>query len=204
VQRRINAAWVRVRRYFFVGGLGGMSAVIAFGALLFYYLEVARTAMWVAAIASVLSAVLLILDLGRPHLFINMLRVFKPQSAMSMGAWILAAFRMCVVLGLIALELQTFHLFAGAIDQILGVAAGILIFGSALAASLGLRWKKFPVGIRNRFLLRRSNTSSLSRLTSISELQNHALDMRVNVEGRRAQKTYERLVAVARELDRKT
>jgi len=36
------------------------------------------------------------------------------------------------------------------------------------------------------------------------ELQNHALDMRINVEGRRAQKTYERLVAVARELDRKT
>jgi hypothetical protein len=38
----------------------------------------------------------------------------------------------------------------------------------------------------------------------VSELQNHALDMRVNVERRRAQKTYERLVAVARELDRKT
>jgi hypothetical protein len=34
--------------------------------------------------------------------------------------------------------------------------------------------------------------------------KNHALDMGVNVEGRRAQKTYERLVAVARELDRKT
>jgi hypothetical protein len=36
------------------------------------------------------------------------------------------------------------------------------------------------------------------------ELQNHAFDMRVNVEGGRAQKTDERLVAVARELDRKT
>ena len=49
-----------------------------------------------------------------------------------------------------------------------------------------------------------THTSSLSRRTSISELQNHALDMRVNVEGRRAQKTYERLVVVACELDRKT
>ena len=95
--------------YFFVGGLGGMSAVIALGALLFHHLDVARTAMWVAAIASVLSTILLILDLGRPHLFINMLRVFKPQSAMSMGAWILTAFGMCVVPGLIALEIQTFH-----------------------------------------------------------------------------------------------
>jgi hypothetical protein len=35
------------------------------------------------------------------------------------------------------------------------------------------------------------------------ELQNYALDMRVNVEGQWAQKTDERLIAVARELDRK-
>src|SRR5256885_10691766 len=118
--------------YFFVGGLGGMSAVIALGALLFHHFDVARTAMWVAAIASVLSPILLILDLGRPRLFINMLRVFKPQSAMSMGAWILAAFGMCVVPGLIALELHTSHVFTGATDQILRTAAGILIFGSAI------------------------------------------------------------------------
>jgi formate-dependent nitrite reductase membrane component NrfD len=122
--------------YFFVGGLGGMSALIALGALLFHHFDVARTAMWVAAIASVLSPILLILDLGRPHLFLHMLRVFKPQSAMSMGAWILAAFGTCVVPGLIALELQTFHLFVGAIDQILGVAAGILVFGSAIFGTL--------------------------------------------------------------------
>ena len=61
-----------------------------------------------------------------------MLRVFKPQSAMSMGAWILTPFGICVVPGLIALELHTFHSFAGAIDQIFGVAAGILVFGSAV------------------------------------------------------------------------
>jgi formate-dependent nitrite reductase membrane component NrfD len=122
--------------YFFLGGLGGMSAVIALGALLFHHFDVARTAMWVAAIASVLSPILLILDLGRPHLFLHMLRVFKPQSAMSMGAWILAAFGMCVVPGLIALELHTFHLFPGVIDEILGVAAGILMFGSAIFGML--------------------------------------------------------------------
>src|SRR6185369_6718339 len=122
--------------YFFVGGLGGMSAVIALGAMLFHHFDVARTAMWVAAITSMISPILLILDLGRPHLFINMLRVFKPQSAMSMGAWVLAAFGMCVVPGLIALELRIFHVFSGAIDQILGVAAGILIFGSAIFGTL--------------------------------------------------------------------
>src|SRR6516225_10056159 len=122
--------------YLFVGGLGGMSGVIAFGAILFHHFDVARTGMWVAAVASVLSPILLILDLGRPHLFINMLRVFKPQSVMSMGAWILAAFGMCVVPGLIALELQTFHVFGGALHQILGIVAGILIFGSAVFGML--------------------------------------------------------------------
>jgi len=122
--------------YFFVGGLGGMSAAIAFGALLFHHFDVARSAMWVAAIASVLSPILLILDLGRPRLFLHMLRVFKPQSVMSMGAWILAAFGMCVVPGLMALELQALHVFAGTLNQILGVAAGILMVGSAIFGML--------------------------------------------------------------------
>jgi hypothetical protein len=122
--------------YFFVGGLAGMSAVIALGAVLFHHADVTRTAMWVAAIGAVLSPVLLILDLGRPHRFIHMLRVFKPQSAMSMGAWILAGFGMCVVPGLIALELHALHVFTGAIDQILRIAAGVFIFGSAIFGAL--------------------------------------------------------------------
>jgi Polysulphide reductase, NrfD len=122
--------------YFFLGGLGGMSAVIALGAMLFHHLEVARTGLWVAAIASVLSPILLILDLGRPHLFINMLRVFKPQSAMSMGAWILCAFGACAVPSLIALELHAHQVFPGTLDQLLRVAAGIFIFGSAIFGTL--------------------------------------------------------------------
>src|SRR5437667_5965104 len=91
--------------YFFVGGLGGMSAVIALAAALSQHVDLAQTAMWVAAIAAILSPLLLILDLGRPRLFIHMLRVFQPQSAMSMGAWTLIGFGACVVLGLIAIEL---------------------------------------------------------------------------------------------------
>src|SRR5207247_2476463 len=63
--------------YFFVGGLSGMSAVIASVALLFHHVDLARTAMWLAAIGVILSPILLIMDLGRPHLFLNMLRVFK-------------------------------------------------------------------------------------------------------------------------------
>jgi hypothetical protein len=122
--------------YFFVGGLGGMSAVIALAAAIFHYVDLARAAMWLAAIGVVLSPLLLILDLGRPHLFINMLRVFKPQSAMSMGAWILTGFGACVVPGLIALELHVLHTFTGAMDQFVRIAAGLFIFGSAFFGML--------------------------------------------------------------------
>src|SRR5438552_8389432 len=122
--------------YFFVGGLGGMSAVIALAATLSHHVDLARTAMWAATIAAILSPLLLILDLGRPRLFINMLRVFKPQSAMSMGAWILTGFGACVVPGLIALELHVHQVFGGALDQLMRIAADVLMFGSAFFGML--------------------------------------------------------------------
>ena len=85
-----------VPTYFFVGGLAGPAAIIAavadrrggdngFGTL-------ARDAQWIAAGGGLASAALLTTDLGRPERFFNMLRVFKPQSPMSVGSWILMAF----------------------------------------------------------------------------------------------------------------
>ena len=169
--------------YFFVGGLGGMSAVIALGALLFHHLDVTLTAMWIAGIASILSTILLILDLGRPHLFINMLRVFKPQSAMSMGAWILTAFGMCVVPGLIALEIHTFHVFAGVIDQILGVVAGISIFGSAIFGMLLATYTGVLIGatsipawfLHHRLLPVHFGTAGLGSAAALLELLGHRI-----------------------------
>lgn len=123
--------------YFFMGGLAGMSAVIATGAIIFHHVDLARVAMCVAAIAgAILSPILLIMDLGRPRLFLNMLRVFKHRSAMSMGAWILTFFGGCVVSGLIALELHARQSFPGTLDQLLRIAAGIFIFGSAIFGTL--------------------------------------------------------------------
>ena len=123
--------------YFFFGGMAGMSAVIATGSVLFHHVDLARAAMWLAVIGgAVLSPILLIMDLGRPHLFLNMLRVFKHRSAMSMGAWILSAFGACVVPGLIALELHAHQVFPGALDQLLRAAAGIFIFASAIFGTL--------------------------------------------------------------------
>jgi hypothetical protein len=127
----------QVPLYFFMGGLAGMSAVIASGAIVFHHVDLARAAMWLAAIGgAILSPILLIMDLGRPHLFLNMLRVFKPQSAMSMGAWILTGFGACVVSGLIAFELHAHQIFPGTLGQLLRVAAGIFIFCSAIFGTL--------------------------------------------------------------------
>src|ERR1700675_865102 len=123
--------------YFFFGGMAGMSAVIASGAIIFHHVDLALAAMWVACIAgAILSPVLLIMDLGRPRLFLNMLRVFKHRSAMSMGAWILSAFGACAVPGLIALELHAHLIFPGTLDQLLRVAGSIFIFGAAIFGPL--------------------------------------------------------------------
>jgi hypothetical protein len=117
--------------YFFIGGLAGMSAVIAGIGLVFHQANITRTAMWVAAIGAIVSPVLLILDLGRPRLFLNMLRVFKHRSPMSVGAWILLFFGGCAVPGLIALEVHARQIFAGGFDQFLQVISFLLILGSA-------------------------------------------------------------------------
>lgn len=79
--------------YFFVGGAAGASAVV--GAIASYTgadRKLVRDARWIAAAGSVISPALLILDLGRPARFLNMLRVFKPQSPMSVGVWTLIGF----------------------------------------------------------------------------------------------------------------
>src|SRR5207237_1114238 len=48
--------------------------------------------LWAAtAVAHVVSPILLISDLGRPERFLNMFRVFKVTSPMSVGSWILGA-----------------------------------------------------------------------------------------------------------------
>jgi Polysulphide reductase, NrfD len=88
-------AWTwEIPLYFFVGGASGAAGVLA--AVADYTgadPKLVKHARWVAAAGStVLSPLLLILDLGRPKRFLNMLRVFKPQSPMSVGVWTLVGF----------------------------------------------------------------------------------------------------------------
>jgi hypothetical protein len=79
--------------YFFVGGAAGAASLIAAAARSAGAGDaLVRDARWVAAVGAALSHPLLISDLGRPERFLNMLRVFKLQSPMSVGAWTLVAF----------------------------------------------------------------------------------------------------------------
>ncbi len=136
--------------YFFFGGLAGMAAAIALAAHVVGLAEGAvvaaegrvlvRAALWMAfAGGAVLSPILLVMDLGRPQRFLNMLRVFKLRSPMSVGAWILFLFggAVTVALGLTEWSLRydagpALH----ALQTAALVAAGLL--GPALATYTGV------------------------------------------------------------------
>jgi hypothetical protein len=76
--------------YLFTGGLAGASAGLAYGAELRGEAALARRA-WLTAAAGIMACPpLLIADLGRPERFLNMLRMFKLTSPMSVGSWILS------------------------------------------------------------------------------------------------------------------
>jgi Polysulphide reductase, NrfD len=76
--------------YFFTGGLAGASSILAVAARAAGNDRLARTSLTVSAAAELVNPVLLITDLGRPERFLNMLRVFKVTSPMSVGSWVLA------------------------------------------------------------------------------------------------------------------
>ena len=78
--------------YLFLGGMAGASAVLAEGAALTGNPELERVARLVAAGGAGVGTVCLVHDLGRPERFLNMLRVLKPTSPLSVGSFILAPF----------------------------------------------------------------------------------------------------------------
>jgi formate-dependent nitrite reductase membrane component NrfD len=78
--------------YLFLGGLAGASGVLAEGAAWTGRPALERVARLASVAAVGLGTVALVHDLGRPSRFVNMLRVLKPTSPMSVGSFILAPF----------------------------------------------------------------------------------------------------------------
>jgi formate-dependent nitrite reductase membrane component NrfD len=85
--------------YFWTGGICGAALPLALFASLRGNRELARRAAAVGLAMGTASPALLISDLGRPERFLNMLRVFKVSSPMSVGSWLLAATGTCAALG---------------------------------------------------------------------------------------------------------
>jgi hypothetical protein len=147
----------QVPLYFFAGGVAGAAANIALVAhLLGKDPALVRAALWIALSGALVSPPLLIADLGRPTRFLNMLRVFKLRSPMSVGAWTLMAFSTGVGLAVVCQEIilrgYSGGLFLTA--EWIGEAAGALfglILLSYTAVLLGV--SAIPVWSENRRLL---------------------------------------------------
>ena len=82
-----------VPAYLFTGGAAGAAALIAGAAGIGgTNPRLLRDARRLATVCGTISPLLLISDLGKPSRFLNMLRVFKVQSPMSVGSWTLLVF----------------------------------------------------------------------------------------------------------------
>lgn len=147
--------------YFFVGGLAGMAAVLALAATVTgpaAALEgegargaLVRSSLGLAAGGALASTLLLVLDLGRPMRFLNMLRVLKWRSPMSVGAWTLAAFGGAAVAAFVLVRLAAgldatgggrwlevaalgAILAAGPLGAVLASYTGVLVAATAVPA----------------------------------------------------------------------
>ncbi|HEV3476363.1 MAG TPA: NrfD/PsrC family molybdoenzyme membrane anchor subunit [Rubrobacteraceae bacterium] len=80
--------------YFWLGGIGAGTHLISTLAQLLGWKDLAffRTARYTVLVTMILSPILLIMDLGRPERFYNMLRIVKLRSPMSTGSWALTIF----------------------------------------------------------------------------------------------------------------
>jgi formate-dependent nitrite reductase membrane component NrfD len=146
----INApVWTwEVPAYFFLGGVATGSSFVALAADLAGDERSAAIARKVTMAAIGPGAPLLVLDLGRPARFLNMMRIFKPRSAMNAGAWCLAAFSTAGA-GAVAADL----LGRPRLAKVLGAKTALL--GTYLGSYTGvlLASTAVPIWARSRLFL---------------------------------------------------
>jgi formate-dependent nitrite reductase membrane component NrfD len=143
------AVWTwEVPLYFWTGGIAAGSGFVALACDLAGDHRSAKTARKVSLAALVPGAPLLISDLGRPERFFNMLRVFKPRSPMSMGAWCLTLYD-SLMAGAVAADLRDREREARALGLAAALAGGYLgSYTGVLLASTAV-----PVWSRSRLFL---------------------------------------------------
>jgi len=157
--------------YYYVGGLTGAALVLGAAAQIGHSAEresLIRRCHLIGVIGTGLSGALLIEDLGVPSRFLNMLRVFRPTSAMNMGAWILMA-TSGAAFG--AFLLRPRKGLLRRIGQICGYLAGI--FGAGLATYTGVLVSNTAVPLwqaSRKVLPILFGTSAMSSLGAVFEL----------------------------------
>lgn len=137
--------------YFFVGGAAGAASVIAqFAQMTGAEAKLVRDARTVAAIGALVSPALLVSDLGVPSRFLNMMRVFKVQSPMSVGVYIVSAFGPPTVMAQIASWLRARR--AGTLLKIVETSAGLFsaLFGLGMATYTGVLIGATAIPVWNR------------------------------------------------------
>jgi hypothetical protein len=134
--------------YFWFGGIAAGSSFVALACDLAGDHRSAATARKVALAALLPSPPLLIMDLGRPARFANMLRLVKPRSPMNMGAWALTMFGGLVSTAVAADELKL-RPAARALGGATAVVGGYL--GSYTGVLLGVT--AVPLWARSRLFL---------------------------------------------------
>jgi formate-dependent nitrite reductase membrane component NrfD len=174
--------------YIFVGGASGSLGVIgSLADLLGGDQELARKARHLASAGAAISSVLLIADLGRPSRFLNMLRVFKPQSAMSVGSWVLSGFSASAAASTLAdiLDTQTDgHLISGFLRG--AGRTGCVIFGLPFHNYTGVLIGSTVVPVWNnriRTLPREFGMSGLQTAVGLLELSGEADSDALNALG---------------------
>ena len=143
------AVWTwEVPLYFWVGGIASGSSFVAMACDAAGDHESAAVARKVTLAAIGPAAPLLVMDLGRPERFLNMMRIFKPRSPMSMGAWCLSAFSGVAFFAVAADVLDRPRL-----ARLLGVKTAVL--GTYLGSYTGvlLASTAVPVWARSRLFL---------------------------------------------------
>ena len=129
-----------ITNYYFVGGIAGAAQVIATVADLTGAdsdRTIVRGGRYLSLAALLISPPLLIADLHTPARFYNMLRIFRPTSAMSIGSWTLTGFGAFAALTALAqaVDDRTGHPAARAVARGAGIPAGLI--GTVMATYTG-------------------------------------------------------------------
>lgn len=156
VLQKAHWRW-EIELYFFIGGMAGGSALLSLLADRPNHEDapLGRNGRYLAMLGAALSGALLIKDLGRPERFLNMMRIVKLKSPMSVGVWTLQSFAITSALaaanqlkrdGILPFDIS--HLFPKVLRDLILAASSAMM---ASYTSVLISATAVPVWYRGRY-----------------------------------------------------